>query len=104
LHTEIREGLVAAYVVFIRDRTNDEAGMQEYATTARAARGDHNYTPLVFYNPCETPEGEPAGGVVILQFADIAAAKAWYESDAYQAAADIRKRSADYRVIITEGL
>lgn len=95
---------MAAYVVFIRDRVTDEAGMQKYAVTARAARGGHKFTPLVFYNPSETPEGEKADGVVILQFADITAAKAWYESDAYQAAADIRKRSADYRVIITEGL
>ncbi len=95
---------MAAYVLFIRDRITDEAGMQEYATTARAARGDHQYTPLVFYNPCETPEGEAADGVVVLQFEDIAAARAWYHSDAYQAAAKIRKRSADYRVIITEGL
>lgn len=95
---------MAAYVVFIRDRITDEAGMQDYAAAARAARGDHKLTPLVFYNPCETREGDAADGVVILQFEDMAAAKAWYESDAYQAAAKIRQRSADYRVIITEGL
>jgi uncharacterized protein (DUF1330 family) len=95
---------MSAYIVFIRNSISDQAGMQEYATTARAAKGDHQYTPLVFYNPCETPEGEPADGLVILKFENMAAAKAWYESDAYQAAADIRKRSADYRVIITEGL
>lgn len=95
---------MAAYVVFIRDRIHDEAGMREYAAAARAARGGHKFAPLAFYNPCETLEGDPADGVVILQFENLAAARAWYDSDAYQAAAKIRQRSADYRVIITEGL
>ena len=95
---------MSAYVIFIRDRITDAAGMLEYSAAARAARGDHKFQPLAFYGPCETPEGEPADGVVLLQFEDVAAAKAWYESDAYTAAARIRHRSADYRVIITEGL
>lgn len=95
---------MAAYIIFIRNSVSDPAGMETYAQKTRAARGDHRFDALTYYNPCETPEGEPAEGVVLLKFDDIAAAKAWYESDAYQDAAKVRQASSDYRVIITEGL
>ena len=43
-------------------------------------------------------------GVVILEFADMAAAKAWYHSDAYQAAVQHRFKGAEYRVLFVDGL
>ncbi|MDE2561104.1 MAG: DUF1330 domain-containing protein [Sphingomonadales bacterium] len=95
---------MAAYVVFIRNSVCDPAGMKTYAKMAGEARGDHRFDALAYYNPCETPEGEAAEGVVLLKFDDIEAARAWYHSDAYQAAAKVRQGSSDYRVIITEGL
>jgi uncharacterized protein (DUF1330 family) len=40
---------------------------------------------------------------VLLKFSTMEAAKAWYFSDGYQAAAEHRKLAADYRVIFVEG-
>lgn len=95
---------MAAYVIFVRDSISDPAGMDDYAAAAGKARGDHKIERLAFYGPCEALEGPPVDGVVIVKFEDMAAAKAWYDSDAYQEAAKIRQRSADYRVILTEGV
>jgi uncharacterized protein (DUF1330 family) len=93
-----------AYVIFIRERITDQSEMTLYASAARAARGDHPVTPLAFYGATETLEGPPAGGVVILAFPDMEAARAWYDSPAYQAARAHRLKGADYRVILTEGI
>jgi uncharacterized protein (DUF1330 family) len=93
-----------AYAVFIRDRMNDPTEFATYQQKGRSARGDHPLTPLAFYGACETWEGEPADGVVILQFPTMEAARAWYQSPAYQDALQHRKRAADYRVVLVEGL
>jgi uncharacterized protein (DUF1330 family) len=49
-------------------------------------------------------EGEaPTGRVVVLEFPDVDAARAWYESDAYQAVLPFRLASATTRAFIVEG-
>ncbi|MDR3511179.1 MAG: DUF1330 domain-containing protein [Caulobacteraceae bacterium] len=95
---------MAAYVIFIRDSLTDQAEMDAYAALAREARGDHAITPLVFYGAAEALEGPPVDGVVIVQFPDMQAAHAWYDSPAYQAAKAHRLKGADYRVILADGL
>ena len=49
------------------------------------------------------PEGASKDRHVIVEFASLADAKACYESDAYQKAAEIRKNHADSDVILVEG-
>lgn len=93
-----------AYVVFIKNSTIDAEEMKTYGQKAAGARGDHKMVPLAFYGAVETLEGDPAEGVVLIQFPDMAAAKAWYHSPAYQDALQHRLKGADYRVILTEGL
>ncbi|MDB5429429.1 MAG: hypothetical protein JWP35_545 [Caulobacter sp.] len=95
---------MSAYVVLIRDRMKDPEEFATYGKMAAGARAGHEITPLAFYGAIETLEGAPAEGMVILQFPDTAAAKAWYGSPAYQAALQHRLAGADYRVIIVEGL
>ncbi len=95
---------MSAYVVFIRDRITDPAEMEIYARKAGAARGDTPPKPLAFYGASETLEGPTADGVVILEFPDMAAARNWYRSSAYQDALQHRLRGAEYRVILTEGI
>ena len=95
---------MAAYVIFIRDRMNDPDEFAIYSQKARAARGDHPLKPLAYYGKVETLEGEPADGVVVLEFPTMEAARAWYESPAYQEALVHRKRAADYRVVLVEGI
>ena len=93
-----------AYAIFIRDRLHDADELAVYSKKAGAARGDHQLTPLAYYGATETWEGETAEGVVIVQFPDMDAARAWYQSPAYQEALAHRKKAADYRVILVEGL
>jgi len=93
-----------AYVIFIKNKTLDADELKIYGQKAGAARGDHQIKPLAFYGPLEVLEGDDAEGVVLLEFADKAAAHAWYDSPEYQAAKQHRLKGADYRVILAEGL
>lgn len=95
---------MAAYVILIREKLRDESAMARYGEAAKAARGDHPITPLAFYGDHEVTEGADADGVVILNFPDMAAAKAWYDSPAYTEARAHRYQAADYRVIFVEGV
>ena len=95
---------MAAYVVMIRDRMIDPKEMETYAGLARKARGDSPPKPLAFYGAHEVFEGPAADGVVLLEFPDAAAAKAWYTSPGYQEALQHRLKGAEYRVILVEGL
>ena len=93
-----------AYVVLTREHTHDAKEMEQYATKAKAAREGHDPQPLAFYGDFEVLEGSNMEGAVILRFPDMAAARAWYQSDAYQEARKHRFQGADYRVFIVDGV
>lgn len=93
-----------AYVVLTRERTHDAKEMEQYATKAKAAHEGHDPQPLAFYGDFEVMEGSDMKGAVILRFSDMAAARAWYQSDAYQEARKHRFLGADYRVFIVDGV
>lgn len=94
---------MSAYVVFIREHTTDAAEMEQYARTAPAARTGHDITRLAFYGKLDVLEGAPTEGVAILRFPDMAAARAWYDSPAYQEARQHRLKGAQYRLLLVEG-
>lgn len=93
-----------AYIVFIKEREHDAAAMATYAGKAGASLGGHAGKPLAYYGAIETLEGPEAAGCVIVEFPDMDAARAWYQSDAYQDARKHRFQGADYRVFITQGM
>jgi uncharacterized protein (DUF1330 family) len=95
---------MSAYVIMIRERMTDAEAFATYGRMAREARGEHPPKPLAFYGPHEALEGPEPDGVVVLEFPTLAAAKAWYESPAYQAAKVHRLKGAEYRVILVEGV
>ena len=95
---------MSAYVVFIRERVTDPDALAAYSEQARAARGDHPLSVLAAYGALDTLEGEPADGLLILEFPTMDAARAWYGSDAYQQAKSTRQLGADYRVLLVEGM
>lgn len=66
--------------------------------------GGHTAKPLAYYGAIETLEGPEAAGCVIVEFPDMDAARAWYQSPAYQEARKSRFQGADYRVFLTAGL
>ena len=94
---------MSAYVVFTREETTDSQQLEQYAQKAPAAREGRDLTPLAFYGEFELLEGKAMEGAVILHFADMAAARDWYNSPAYQEALQHRLKGANYRVFIIEG-
>jgi uncharacterized protein (DUF1330 family) len=90
-----------AYVILINNKTTDAAELDRYRPKAVAARADHPLTLLAVNGKHEVLEGAPAESVAIAQFPDMAAAKAWNDSPAYQDAKQHRLKGADFRIILT---
>ncbi len=95
---------MSVYMIMIREKTKDEEAFKAYGEAAAAAMPGHDLTPLAFYGPHEVFEGAAAEGVVLVRFPDADAAKAWYNSPAYNAAKKLRFQGADYRVIMVDGI
>lgn len=95
---------MGAMIIFIRERVRDAGEMEIYGGKAGATLAGHPATPRAFYGACETLEGAPVEGAVVVEFPDMASARAWYESPAYTEARQHRHLGADYRVFITETL
>jgi len=96
---------MAAYVIFVRDEpVHDPVEMEAYIKTATSNPQSFKSTPLSMYKPVETLEGKPADGIVLVQFPSLEEAKAWYHSPGYQAATVHRKKAANYRVMLVEGI
>ena len=93
---------MTAYAIMIRDRMKDAEEFAAYQRLAPAARVD-GLKLLAFYGKHEVVEGEPADGVAIIEFPDMATAKAWYDSPAYKTAQQHRLKGSDYRMIFVEG-
>ena len=95
---------MAAYMVFTREKMLNQAEFDKYGPMAGASMKGHDATPLAVYGKHETLEGAPIEGAVIVEFPTMEAAKAWYDSPAYQEARKHRFLGADYRAFITEGI
>jgi uncharacterized protein (DUF1330 family) len=95
---------MAAYLIFTKDKVTDQSELDIYNGVAGGTLAGHEVKVHTFYGPSETLEGTPTQGVVTLEFPTMDAARAWYHSKAYQDAAAHRKRGAEYRVILTEGV
>jgi uncharacterized protein (DUF1330 family) len=94
-----------AYVLFIREGgIRDQSEMDIYRGMTREIPLDPKLTALVAYGAMQPLEGESPDGVVLLQFPTVEDAKAWYNSPAYQAAVPHRRKGADYRAFIVQGL
>lgn len=91
-----------AYIVVTED-VKDPAGFAEYGKLAAQAMAG---AKLLAFDPApKTLEGEWHGPqTVVLEFESPEAAKAWYESDAYQEAAKLRQAAADCNAAIITGL
>jgi uncharacterized protein (DUF1330 family) len=94
---------MAAYAVFIREKTRNAAKLEEYKKTVPASFQKHPATFLAINGRSEVLEGPQSEGIIILEFPSYEAAQAWYHSPEYQAACEHRFQGADYRCILTEG-
>ena len=94
-----------AYMIFLREGpVRDAAALAEYQRLTREIRGDFKLKPIVVYGALEAVEGKAPDGVIVLEFPTAADANAWYNSPGYQAALPHRKKAADYRAMIVQGL
>jgi uncharacterized protein (DUF1330 family) len=95
---------MSAYIVFIREETTEQSKLDAYKTEVPPSFEGHYIKFLAAYGPHEVLEGAPIEGAVILGFETMDAARAWYVSPAYQAAAKHRFEAANYRALIIQGL
>jgi uncharacterized protein (DUF1330 family) len=93
-----------AYVIF-SEVVRDADGMAAYGRAAGPTLAASGATVLAYGPAGEVLEGEwPADQTVILEFESAEAARAWYTSDAYQAAAGLRHAAADTNAVLLPGL
>lgn len=88
--------------VILTEAIRDQEGMKAYGKAAAAAMGGVNI--LAVDTAPEVIEGTWHGDqTVVLEFESVDAARAWYESDAYQQAARLRRAAADCNAVIVAG-
>ena len=91
------------YVIMDAEVT-DPAGYEEFKRLAAAAIADHGGRYLVRGGALEALEGEWHPRLVLLEFDTLQTALAFYNSEAYQAAREIRLKTATSRVAAVEGI
>ncbi len=95
---------MAAYIYVNLDVT-DPAGMAAYRAEVPATIAKFGGRYLARGGAAERLEGEqPLHRQVLLEFPDMAALKAWYDSDAYRPLKDLRQRCGSAEVVAFEGL
>ncbi|MQY21466.1 hypothetical protein NRB20_45770 [Nocardia sp. RB20] len=95
--------MAKAYVIVTED-VHDQVGMTAYERAAGASMMDGGVTVLsVDANP-EVLEGSWRGTrTVVMEFASVQAAHAWYDSESYREARPLRQAAADCNVVILSG-
>jgi uncharacterized protein (DUF1330 family) len=93
-----------AYVIF-SEVVHDADGMRDYGRAAGPTLAAGGASVLAFGPGAEVLEGEwPADQTVILEFESAEAARTWYLSEAYQAAAPLRHAAAETNAVLLLGL
>src|SRR3954454_22055803 len=91
--------------VSLNVREVDPERYRDYAATIRAAIARFGARLRVRGGAVDVREGSCSPErVVVLEFPDGDAARAWYESDEYQALLAIRQRAAEAELVIVEGV
>jgi uncharacterized protein (DUF1330 family) len=88
--------------VILTEQINDPDGMKAYGRAAGAAMG--NVKVLAVDTKPELLEGQWHGHqTVVLEFDSVEDARAWYDSDAYRKARELRQAAADTNAVIVAG-
>ncbi len=94
---------MAAYIIFERLKTNNEAELAAYGSMVGPSLVGHEAIKLAGGGKVAVLEGEANEAVVILKFPSVEKAEAWYRSPLYQEASARRLNSGEWRVMIVEG-
>jgi uncharacterized protein (DUF1330 family) len=93
-----------AYII-VEIEITDPVGYEEYKKQAAATVEQYGGKYIVRGGACETLEGDwKPKRIVVLQFDNIEAAKAWLSSPEYVEPRKQRHRTAKTRMILVEGL
>lgn len=95
---------MSTYIVFTRESTQDQQELDVYQANVAKTFAGHPIKILAAYGPQQLLEGEAPEGVVIVEFPDTPTARAWYDSEEYQAVAQHRFKGATYRAVLVEGV
>jgi uncharacterized protein (DUF1330 family) len=95
---------MSVYFVMIREKTIDPVTLAEYGPRASLAAQGHPLKALAVYGALEQLEGAAIEGAVIIEFPDMVAGRAWYDSPAYHAAAKYRHLGSQSKAFFIEGL
>jgi len=88
--------------VILTEAIKDPEGMKAYGRAAGAAMAGVGI--LAVDTKPQVVEGSWHGDqTVVLEFESVDAARAWYESEAYQKAAKLRQAAADCNAVIIAG-
>jgi uncharacterized protein (DUF1330 family) len=96
--------MMAAYAIFIREETLDQAELDIYASLVGAQFDKYAPELLAAYGVQEVVEGPGNEGIVIVRFADLETAKNWYHGPEYQAIVGHRWKGGRYRGILVAGI
>ena len=90
--------------VILTEAIKDPEGMKAYGKAAMPAMSQGGCKILAVDRSPEVLEGDWHGHqTVVLEFDSVDAARAWYESEAYQKAAKLRQAAADCNAVILSG-
>ncbi|HSA50454.1 MAG TPA: DUF1330 domain-containing protein [Yinghuangia sp.] len=90
--------------VILTEAIHDRAVMTEYEKASTAPLVEHRGTVLAATEDIQVVEGRWHGTrTVVLEFASVEAARAWYESAGYQAAKPLRDSAAESNLVILPG-
>ena len=94
---------MAAYIIFIKEKTLDQAELDIYSSLLTSATEGFNITPLTAYGKKKVVEGPEIEGAVILEFPSFQEAEEFYNSKSYQDVIQHRFKGAIYSAVIVEG-
>lgn len=95
---------MATYIVFTRESTQDSTELKAYMAAVADTFKGHPIKVLAAYGAQQVLEGAAPEGVVIVEFPDTNAARAWYDGEQYQKVAQHRYKGATYRAVLVEGV
>ena len=95
---------MTAYVLFQCIGNPDPAEFEKYKLAVRPTLMPHDVKICALHPTIEQVEGDQAThDLALLEFPDMAAARAWYESPEYQAIIGLRTETGEYNAYIFEG-
>ncbi|WP_328720038.1 DUF1330 domain-containing protein [Streptomyces sp. NBC_00247] len=96
---------MTAYVIADVQLTGDAEELAEYRSKVVATLAPHGGRYLARGSEIDVVEGEWAPGqIVLVEFPDLASARAWNDSPEYRAIAPLRIRNTDSKRLIVQGL